>query len=105
MPGLVPGIHAFLNINAVKAWMAGSSPAMTKWMSFRTRVSAIRNPAAKLQSLRMLLWIPGSLVSLAPRNDSLILMVRSGAKRRVSNHARAASSFETRTQVGFFDVG
>ena len=27
MPGLVPGIHAFLR---VKAWMAGTSPAMTK---------------------------------------------------------------------------
>ena len=26
MPGLVPGIHAFLRI---KAWMAGTSPAMT----------------------------------------------------------------------------
>jgi len=26
MPGLVPGIHVFL---CVKAWMAGSSPAMT----------------------------------------------------------------------------
>jgi hypothetical protein len=27
MPGLVPGIHAFLL--GAKAWMAGTSPAMT----------------------------------------------------------------------------
>jgi hypothetical protein len=29
MPGLVPGIHAFSNLAAIKAWMAGTSPAMT----------------------------------------------------------------------------
>ncbi len=29
MPGLVPGIHA-LRHAAAKAWMAGTSPAMTK---------------------------------------------------------------------------
>jgi hypothetical protein len=28
MPGLVPGIHVFL-IDAIKTWMAGTSPAMT----------------------------------------------------------------------------
>jgi hypothetical protein len=27
MPGLVPGIHVFLQ--ALKTWMAGTSPAMT----------------------------------------------------------------------------
>jgi hypothetical protein len=27
MPGLVPGIHVF--VAEVKAWMAGTSPAMT----------------------------------------------------------------------------
>jgi hypothetical protein len=30
MPGLDPGIHVFLSLDATKAWMAGSSPAMTK---------------------------------------------------------------------------
>jgi hypothetical protein len=30
MPGLVPGIHAFAARYAAKAWMAGTSPAMTK---------------------------------------------------------------------------
>jgi hypothetical protein len=30
MPGLVPGIHAFLT-QISKAWMAGTSPAMT-WL-------------------------------------------------------------------------
>jgi hypothetical protein len=30
MPGLVPGIHAFLSYPQVsKTWMAGTSPAMT----------------------------------------------------------------------------
>jgi hypothetical protein len=29
MPGLVPGIHVFLFLSAVKTWMAGTSPAMT----------------------------------------------------------------------------
>jgi len=28
MPGLVPGIHAFLALS--KSWMAGTSPAMTE---------------------------------------------------------------------------
>jgi hypothetical protein len=35
MPGLVPGIHAFL---AVKAWMAGTSPAMTAFDFFAYRI-------------------------------------------------------------------
>jgi hypothetical protein len=31
MPGLVPGIHAFLRRHfPSKAWMAGTSPAMTE---------------------------------------------------------------------------
>jgi hypothetical protein len=29
MPGLVPGIHALHRLSVVKAWMAGTSPAMT----------------------------------------------------------------------------
>jgi hypothetical protein len=29
MPGLVPGIHVFKTANEKKAWMAGTSPAMT----------------------------------------------------------------------------
>jgi hypothetical protein len=29
MPGLVPGIHVFLVLHRIKAWMAGTSPAMT----------------------------------------------------------------------------
>jgi hypothetical protein len=32
MPGLVPGIHAFIVTAQKKTWMAGTSPAMTqKW--------------------------------------------------------------------------
>jgi glutaconate CoA-transferase subunit B len=34
MPGLVPGIHAFLAAES-KTWMAGTSPAMTNESSFR----------------------------------------------------------------------
>jgi hypothetical protein len=30
MPGLVPGIHALRRKQHAKAWMAGTSPAMTK---------------------------------------------------------------------------
>jgi hypothetical protein len=30
MPGLVPGIHVFGGFSSAKAWMAGTSPAMTK---------------------------------------------------------------------------
>jgi hypothetical protein len=29
MPGLAPGIHVFLPLDLVRAWMAGTSPAMT----------------------------------------------------------------------------
>jgi len=29
MPGLVPGIHVFLEVLVRKTWMAGTSPAMT----------------------------------------------------------------------------
>jgi len=29
MPGLVPGIHVLIHFDASKAWMAGTSPAMT----------------------------------------------------------------------------
>jgi hypothetical protein len=29
MPGLVPGIHVFKTAKPRKAWMAGTSPAMT----------------------------------------------------------------------------
>ena len=29
MPGLVPGIHVFMALQFGKAWMAGTSPAMT----------------------------------------------------------------------------
>jgi hypothetical protein len=31
MPDLVPGIHVFGRINVPKTWMAGTSPAMTKY--------------------------------------------------------------------------
>jgi len=30
MPGLVPGIQGFIRRAATKAWMAGTSPAMTE---------------------------------------------------------------------------
>jgi hypothetical protein len=32
MPGLVPGIYAFLFVEQSKTWMAGTSPAMTREM-------------------------------------------------------------------------
>jgi len=33
MPGLVPGIHELPQVQAPKAWMAGTSPAMTNTFS------------------------------------------------------------------------
>jgi hypothetical protein len=30
MPGLVPGIHVFTDVQRRKTWMAGTSPALTK---------------------------------------------------------------------------
>ena len=30
MPGLVPGIHDFAEVQSSKTWMTGTSPAMTK---------------------------------------------------------------------------
>ena len=36
MPGLVPGIHAFIVVEA-KTWMAGTSPAMTVVLDSRFR--------------------------------------------------------------------
>src|SRR6266568_601713 len=41
MPGLVPGIHAFL-CSATKTWMAGSSPAMT------TRIDRAQVPSVSI---------------------------------------------------------
>jgi hypothetical protein len=32
MPGLVPGIHVLAASQLEKAWMAGTSPAMTNFM-------------------------------------------------------------------------
>jgi hypothetical protein len=31
MPGLVPGIHVFAGVDR-KTWMAGTSPAMTRYL-------------------------------------------------------------------------
>ena len=46
MPGLVPGIHAFLRS---KAWMAGTGPAMTEEKKGKNRMpesiaDILRNP-------------------------------------------------------------
>ena len=30
MPGLVPGIHVFVDVEIRKTWMAGTSPDMTE---------------------------------------------------------------------------
>jgi hypothetical protein len=37
MPGLVPGIHVLPALAQRKTWMAGTSPAMTKMETGRTR--------------------------------------------------------------------
>ncbi len=44
MPGLVPGIHILCI--ARKAWMAGSSPAMTPWKQQRLQYLSHAGPVA-----------------------------------------------------------
>jgi hypothetical protein len=40
MPGLVPGIHVFLaDLEGSKAWMAGTSPAMTECVDLNVVIS------------------------------------------------------------------
>jgi hypothetical protein len=34
MPGLVPDIHVLSDLDVAKAWMAGTSPAMTAKIGF-----------------------------------------------------------------------
>jgi hypothetical protein len=41
MPGLVPGIHVLTDEQNQKAWMAGTSPAMTK-DAFRRKAIPLR---------------------------------------------------------------
>ncbi len=43
MPGLVPGIHVFLD--AAKTWMAGTSPAMTETLAFSVNSQSILDVA------------------------------------------------------------
>jgi hypothetical protein len=38
MPGLVPGIHAFVGAERKKTWMAGTSPAMTTGKRYPQRL-------------------------------------------------------------------
>ncbi len=35
MPGFMPGIHVFLHKADIKTWMAGTSPAMTRFFTGR----------------------------------------------------------------------
>jgi hypothetical protein len=39
MAGLDPAIHDLLACSAPKTWMAGTSPAMTKWMELRSEIA------------------------------------------------------------------
>ena len=48
MPGLVPGIHVFRNVAKKKAWMAGTSPAMTLYfLTRRLNLASSRTKASK----------------------------------------------------------
>jgi len=42
MPGLVPGIHDFRNINQIETWMAGTRQAMTNPLESQAVASAGR---------------------------------------------------------------
>jgi len=48
MPGLVPGIHVLIHFDASKAWMAGTSPAMTTLTRLHPRILTERNSFAHL---------------------------------------------------------
>jgi hypothetical protein len=49
MPGLVPGIHAFLPQQQSKTWMAGTSPAMTTGTTIAIYLPALSREAATIQ--------------------------------------------------------
>jgi hypothetical protein len=53
MPGLVPGIHAFL---CCKTWMAGTSPAMTSRLEFPKNYPLANHTADVSASDRWRLW-------------------------------------------------
>jgi hypothetical protein len=46
MPGLVPGTHAF--VQQSKAWVAGTSPAMTNWRFHVIETCASRDGLAQI---------------------------------------------------------
>src|SRR5689334_10218714 len=50
MPGLVPGIHVFHIWQHRKTWMAGTSPAMTKWNFSFGFISGNNPPHRRLPS-------------------------------------------------------
>ena len=62
MPGLVPGIHAFPRLYHIKAWMAGTSPAMTVLMSRPNDFRLICKPAMADKSKK-----PSKLKARLPR--------------------------------------
>src|SRR5688572_521328 len=55
MPGLVPGIHVFLFNFLTKAWMAGTSPAMTRTdtVSLDHRVGALLKEHRHVEAERL----------------------------------------------------
>jgi hypothetical protein len=76
MPGLVPGIHVF-DAASEKAWMAGTSPAMTdsRWILPISFVIPGRRAAAGPESIRRSAGVMDSgLAALraTPRNDAII---------------------------------
>ena len=44
MPALVAGIHVLIFYEQQKTWMAGSSPAMTKWDERQLKLAADEHP-------------------------------------------------------------
>src|SRR5262245_14897832 len=77
MPGLVPGIHVFLSWR--KAWMAGTSPAMTNV----SRRQPLRPALADLREARR---DPGDVVGEA---DPLVLRPRRRLLEARLGHQRA----------------
>src|SRR5207244_295580 len=75
MPGLVPGIHAFLfEICRSKTWMAGSSPAMTEYYSGWMPAALISSPRTFRPSLTVSASSVGELATTTrPRLASFAL--------------------------------
>ena len=85
MPGLGPGIHDF---SGIKTWMAGTSPAMTKWKDLvKARIIALALTAAASPAHAQPL--PGGFVYLRDIDPSIIQDIRYATSNNFVGHPMA----------------